>query len=356
LNPNYITIMAWIYPLGNNTQNEGRIIGKIDWTNKEGYLLHWYNDTQRIWLAIGNGTTWTQNWSSSNTAPRNQWTHVVGTYDGSNVKIYINGVLNASTPSSGVIAPNINNLMIGSESPGYKRFNGTIDEVRMWNRALSQAEIQSEMWSSLPVSRSLASYRFEESGNYTNDTHIWVNGTYGSALSFDGYNDYVNFGNDASLNTTSLTVMFWLNLSSNPDCDGNNNWRSLIRKGSTGGTSTGWDVILEDNRDLQFDIGNGTAWQNRIRGGTVPVNNWTHLAFVYDRDTGSQIIYKNGFSIASGTVRGYMQPNSQPVQLSHGSKAYCPDQDGYIDGTVDEVRIWNKALNSTEINAEMNRG
>ena len=58
----------------------------------------------------------------------------------------------------------------------------------------------------------------------------WVDGKIGKALNFDGNDDYVDFGNSNSLNTTSITVSFWLNLASDPNCDSNNNWRSLIKK------------------------------------------------------------------------------------------------------------------------------
>ncbi len=289
----------------------------------------------------------------------NRWFHLAITYDGSNIKLYVNGTYQDSMPHLGKVRSSGNGLLLGVYSNDYW-FNGVIDEVRIYNRSLSQVDIQVDMNSSLPISRPVASYRFEEkSGQNAFDTHIWVNGTYGSALSFDGVDDYVDFGNTPSLSTTSLTVMFWLNLSSDPDCDGNNNWRSLIRKGGTAGTPDGWDVVLEENRYLQFDIGNGTSYENRLLSpsGIVPINQWVHLAFVYNKDTGDQIIYKNGTLNVSRKVNGFMQLNSQPVQLSHGANAVaCPNEEGYINGAIDEVRIWSRALNSTEINAEMNKG
>jgi FlaG/FlaF family flagellin (archaellin) len=185
-----------------------------------------------------------------------------------------------------------------------------------------------------------------------------VDGKFGKALQFDGIDNYVDFGNTANLNTNSLTVTLWLNLASDPNCSfPENSWRSLIRKGSTAGTSTGWDIILEENRGLRFDIGNGTSWQNRLlsSGGAVPINDWVHLAFVYDRNTGDQIIYKNGAQIKSQVVSiGTMQLNAQPVLLSKGvNTSTCPNQEGYVNGTIDEVRIWNRSLSQAEIQAEM---
>ncbi|MEL6945264.1 MAG: LamG domain-containing protein, partial [Bacteroidota bacterium] len=75
--------------------------------------------------------------------PANTWTHVAATYDGSTSSIYINGELYQSIPVSGAIAQNDLPLSIGSD-PGFASYglNGQLDELRIWNRALSEQEIQ----------------------------------------------------------------------------------------------------------------------------------------------------------------------------------------------------------------------
>ena len=76
----------------------------------------------------------------------NQWIYIAGTYDGSTVKIYVNGQLEGTTPWSQVIFPGNNPLVIGcglqspSSSP-YAFVNGLVDEVSIYNRALSASEI-----------------------------------------------------------------------------------------------------------------------------------------------------------------------------------------------------------------------
>jgi hypothetical protein len=72
-----------------------------------------------------------------------QWHYLVMTYDGSTFKGYINGQLNINQPILDTIATNTNSLQIGAES-GAALFNGIIDEVRIYNRALSAAEIQAD--------------------------------------------------------------------------------------------------------------------------------------------------------------------------------------------------------------------
>ncbi|MFC2083650.1 LamG-like jellyroll fold domain-containing protein [Bacteroidota bacterium] len=73
------------------------------------------------------------------------WNHVAGVYDGSQLKIYINGELKASKPFSETITQNNVNVQIGqiyNYNSGFYRFDGNIDEVKIWNRALGETEIR----------------------------------------------------------------------------------------------------------------------------------------------------------------------------------------------------------------------
>lgn len=77
--------------------------------------------------------------------PVNAWTHVALTYDGAKLRLYVNGNQAASAPVSGSIETNSNPLRIGGNVPAGEYFQGRIAEVRVYNRALSQADIQSDM-------------------------------------------------------------------------------------------------------------------------------------------------------------------------------------------------------------------
>jgi len=90
-------------------------------------------------------------YGTSVNVPTGVWNHVVGIYDGLYLLFYLNGVL-ASNASIGsyTVMPGSNNLVIGRDDPNPGRFfNGTIDEVRVWNRSLSSAEVSQHYYSNL---------------------------------------------------------------------------------------------------------------------------------------------------------------------------------------------------------------
>jgi uncharacterized protein YjdB len=75
----------------------------------------------------------------------NTWTHVATTYDGTTLRVYVNGTQVNSVAVTGNMAVSTSPLRIGGDSVWGEYFNGTIDEVRVYNRALSTAEIQTDM-------------------------------------------------------------------------------------------------------------------------------------------------------------------------------------------------------------------
>jgi hypothetical protein len=80
----------------------------------------------------------------------NTWTHLAMTYDGTTLKIYVNGTLATSAAQSGTITTSANPLQIGGDTTYGQYFKGLIDEVRIYNVALTQAQIQSDMSTPLP--------------------------------------------------------------------------------------------------------------------------------------------------------------------------------------------------------------
>jgi glucose/arabinose dehydrogenase/PKD repeat protein len=86
-----------------------------------------------------------QNASGTAQVPLNAWTHLATTYDGATLRLYVNGTQVASKPQTGTIPASTGPLRIGGNSIWSEWFRGLIDEVRVYNRALTAGEIQTDM-------------------------------------------------------------------------------------------------------------------------------------------------------------------------------------------------------------------
>ncbi len=142
-----ITLEAWINVSEFKSQPfAGSIIVKDEGGIDAGYMIR-CGGNGVINFNIGNGG-WHEINTPDNSVQLNNWTHIAATYDGSSLKIYVDGQLAAQSDIPGLTIGNAvnNNLLIG-ESPGFpgRVFNGMIDEVRIWNKARTQSEIQSTM-------------------------------------------------------------------------------------------------------------------------------------------------------------------------------------------------------------------
>ena len=166
----------------------------------------------------------------------------------------------------------------------------------------------------------------------------------GNALDFDGDNDYVDCGNDVSLDmTNSITIEAWINA---------NSWKTEIWRGSIVGKdntdNTGYNLRCGENGRLSFVNGISNSWPEVQSFQIMSTNEWYHVTGVYDGV--SQKIYINGELVGENTVTGTIGTNSLDVYIA-ASPGYA---DRHFDGKIDEVRIWNVARIETEIRENMN--
>ena len=87
-------------------------------------------------------TDWSHHLKASTPLPAGRWTHVAGTFDGKIMRLYVDGQERGSMGRPGPINPTGFRLCLGSYEPGHRaHFKGLLDEVRLYNRALSTAEV-----------------------------------------------------------------------------------------------------------------------------------------------------------------------------------------------------------------------
>lgn len=157
------SLEAWIYMTKRPYQHgelNSAIINKLNFDPKpvcKGYKIQFEapsvtNDNLVISIGDGIEQKFLVSYNSINDLTLNQWHHIVGTYDGTIAKIYIDGILRASsTPQSYVIAHDEATLRLGGEYyyAGCS-FSGLIDNAMVYNRALSPEEVEAQHTSQFP--------------------------------------------------------------------------------------------------------------------------------------------------------------------------------------------------------------
>ncbi len=142
---NAITIEARIKP---EKVSEARIVRKSPASSSTKSYMLLLDSVNRLWFFIYDNTATGYHEVKSTTALEiGRWYHIVGTFDGRYMKVYVNGVLEKTIDIGEIatIESNTDPVTIGGT---YRKFNGLIDEVRIYNRALSGKEIKQNMYSS----------------------------------------------------------------------------------------------------------------------------------------------------------------------------------------------------------------
>ena len=136
-----LTVSAWIRPLAAQNWWKAIVQREVD-----AYFLHASSDAGPLRPAAGGTIGGSVPYITGPAAnPVDAWTHLALTYDGSALRMYVNGTLASSRPTTGTVQSTSNPLSIGGNLPYGEYFQGLIDEVRVYNRALSQTDIQTDM-------------------------------------------------------------------------------------------------------------------------------------------------------------------------------------------------------------------
>lgn len=233
----------------------GNIINKDEVAIASGYMLRAGGNGVVNFVVANNG--WSEIFSPENSVTLNTWHHIAGVYDGVNSKIYVDGIEVVSQPLSITIGNANVNLNIGKDPSYSDRFiDASIDEVRIWNRALPIAEIQNNMNCELPNPSTqnglVAYYQFNQGFDAVTNTGV-------TTLA-----DASASGNNGTLTNFALTGT-------------TSNWLA----GSPIVTGTNCAVLSSSNFDVASNI---NVYPNPTNGNiNIMVNNLTNVSVsVYD--------------------------------------------------------------------------
>ncbi|KKT15097.1 MAG: LamG domain protein jellyroll fold domain protein [Parcubacteria group bacterium GW2011_GWC1_43_30] len=396
-----LTISAWIYPrtFGSSASSfRGRIVDKEN-DFVSGYSFSLYdpntagvpNDTFALFINASGGNL--NCFASNGSIVLRKWQHVAVTLDSSkNCIPYVNGA--KATTTAGFIMGSLptsgsNSFVIGNNSGNTREFDGSLDEVRVYNRALSATEMQAlyksgaakivqtaitkinapqndkltnglvGMWSFNGPDMTNATAT-DVSGNGNNGTLTngpkKVIGKIGQALNFNGVNDYVDVVNESNFDFSggSFSAAFWMNTSQVDQRKG------LVTKSNTGDHQ--WFILTStaaDGNTIEAVLCSATDCStNSSIFGNIPINggSWKHIVVEFssaNTSTPTKKVYINGVDHTGSSIANSftgMRNGTQTVKI--GKRG-----DGIqYNGLIDEVRVYNRALSTAEIYQLYNMG
>jgi len=386
---NAITMSAWVYSDVASAPAYTTVLSKLGAVSDYAYKMDLSATGTKLRGYIIYNATLGCGVADPSTILANTWYHVVYTFDGTNCYLYKNSLVVASRtviPMS--IESSTDPTYIGSARGISQFWDGRIDEVKIFNRALSAQEIaadynaglakKSSNWAtvnwveptdagSLPVDVNTVGYwRLQEgTGTVANDSSGrgntgtltsfacttldcnsasgWsTNGRKGNGLVFDGSDDAVGLPANACFTSAgNFTMSAWVKTKSISGYD------TVAGFGNAGdelffGLYTGKIVLYSSHLNPISKMGNTI----------LPLNVWQHIVFV--RNGASYYFYLNGLGDGSGDW------NSNAIVISNSNRTIGRDfptsGTEIFHGSIDEVQIWNRALTANDVNLLYQKG
>ena len=283
------------------------------------------------------------------------WTNITATYNGSYANLYINGVFDGTASGSKLMNTLIAN--IGSSQSTFF-FNGSIDQFRIFNTALTPLEVEAlyteesclcggtvDTLDILDDSSCIALYPLDGnandlSGNYSGtptDVSYGV-GEFDLAGVFNGSTSYITTPLSLS-NSGAFSFSVWINPTLHT---------GYILNTSTGaGTSRGIVLVAFSDNTLEYKFHNLSNNYFQIFGNYVE-NTWNHVVVTFDNTTNTNgaKMYVNGSVVVQGRSTG-INNFTHNTNLALGKALEF--EGAYFNGSIDQLRYFNKALNQGEV-------
>jgi|GEM_PF-899267 len=335
---NALTISAWVNPKS-STLNQS-IIEK-----NNAYYLRMLDD-QSLHFGVRINGTWqiAQIPTMSHIRP-NQWSHLVATYDGSAISMYLDGKLAVSRPQTGLVDTSTAELLIGTNALGWN-FDGGLDGVNLYSHGFVEDDV-TQVITNDRLTPNLA-FTFEEGqGSNIYDSSTLISGVLNNAqFQADAAqgNYSVFFDGNASISVpyhsvmavdTELTLSAWIN----PTVLHTN--QNILNRNNT------YYLNLTSNQTLMLGLRINGSW----RTASVQIdhdifeNQWSHIAATYDGS--SMHIYIDGELVESHQQTGAIDSSNKELRLGSiwGGR--------HFNGALDHVQIYNTALNAQAIRGAM---
>jgi hypothetical protein len=292
-----------------------------------------------------------QTYTTTTTVPRSKWKHVVGTYDGSTFKVYIDGQLDSSSSNAFTVAAGSGNLTLAASLEGTDQYlDGRLHDVRLYNRALVAEEVADlyglvGLWKLNETSGTLAndSSLRDNDGTYTNSPTLAQAGPYPGAgqyaPQFDGTNDHVATGDIYPELGEGFSIAVW----AQPTSTGS--WARFVDFGNGSSVDNVFFGRSSTTTDLIIRLHDGSLGTGSITAtGAIENNIWHHYVATCD-NAGNAVLYRDGQQVASGNIGTAAAVKRTVNYIGRSNWAV----DAYYQGRMQDVRLYNRPLSTAEV-------
>lgn len=182
-----------------------------------------------------------------------------------------------------------------------------------------------------------------------NPAPMWVAGRVGKAMAFGGINDWVRVPRSDSIDTTgpsgSVTIGAWVNLNQYQQAAANSQFNLILNRHEVGTGYEHFGLGVKQGKPIA-----NVHFFFTEAAEVVKVKDWTYLAMSYDGITES--IYVDGVLANSADIGWSIAADTTDVTIGGAQNTDVIKE--FIDGTIDEVRLYNRALSAAEVMAAMN--
>jgi hypothetical protein len=353
------SVSCWIKR--NGTQQSYAAVLSYQTSTSQYIKLNFNTYTDKIEMAIRPGSTSVVKvTSSAGSITDGEWVHIAVVGDAnnlSNLNMYINGVLDNDITSGNITTlAQSSDIYIGTDAGAItsREFSGNIDEVAIWDTALTSEQITSIYNGGEPttISGSTAYWKLGEQSKFT-DNWLVPNSALSNyskfSFNFDGVDDYVEVNPTIkNFSTDNFTISSWVKFDTLPTST-----NEMIIYNELGSANRYVRLTTRGSQpNILFRYGNGG--NNYLYGSTtITTGVWYYVAITYSTTEGIKL-YLNGSEDASASYLAL--DRSAFTDASIGAYDYAGTQLFYLDGNIDETAIYDTALNSTQISELYNSG
>ncbi len=354
---------AFWYKVSGNPDRAGIIVIGDDADNRnQGFRLfrEGSSGTQRIVLNTGTGTGESWNSGSTNDFPVDgEWAHIAFTISETETKVYINGVLrNTAAMSNPVDWTGCENITIGSGGPTFSYWNhlsdvgSSLDELRLFNRALTQSEITGMIAQSSQIFNMSFDGDYEEDISETTASMVGTPGYAGE--SFAGSDAYQGAA-DAYLTFPLATVglgsefsaVFRYKVNASPDRSG-----ILVVGDDADDRNQGFRLFREasgSNQTVVLNVGTGSGESWNTGNLIDPTSSdWVQIAFTIS-ETETRV-YLDGVLSNTATMSNPIDfTGCTDIVIGAGGPTFSYWGHNSDESPMDELQFFNKVLSQEEI-------